>query len=143
MNNFDDILSPEEIKLMATYIQMEPPIPPEMSISLMRERLKTYVDQRTTRPSRCTAATGKISSWSSSVMPARWPSSTATSTKIVAHVPTGYAVHVLKAAEHHNMLKSENPGRFWYTMGRDGKTDQDRPVADAGQDAGRRGPGCL
>ncbi|MCB1774606.1 MAG: cytochrome c, partial [Gammaproteobacteria bacterium] len=32
MNNFDDILSDEEIKLMATYIQMEPPVPPEMSI---------------------------------------------------------------------------------------------------------------
>jgi nitrite reductase (NO-forming)/hydroxylamine reductase len=30
-------------------------------------------------------------------------------------------VHVLKAAEHHNKLHAKDPGRFWYTMGRDGK----------------------
>jgi len=44
--------------------------------------------------------------------------------EIVAHIPTGYAVHVIKALEHSSAAHPENPddvGRFWYTMGRDGK----------------------
>ena len=41
--------------------------------------------------------------------------------EVLAHIPTGYAVHVLKASEHHSITEPENPGRFWYTMGRDGK----------------------
>ncbi|HHE65105.1 MAG TPA: cytochrome c, partial [Bacteroidetes bacterium] len=32
MNNFNDIFSKDEIKMMATYIQLEPPVPPEMSL---------------------------------------------------------------------------------------------------------------
>ena len=43
MNNFNDIFSKDEIKLMATYIQMDPPIPPEMPLSLMQERTKVYI----------------------------------------------------------------------------------------------------
>ena len=35
-------------------------------------------------------------------------------------VITGYAVHVLKAVEHHEGMHVDNPGRFWYVMGRDG-----------------------
>ena len=31
MNNFDDIFSKEEITLISTYIQMEPPAPPELT----------------------------------------------------------------------------------------------------------------
>ena len=46
MNNFDDILSKDEISLMAKYIQLEPPIPPEMPLSLMKERHKVYVDPK-------------------------------------------------------------------------------------------------
>ena len=41
--------------------------------------------------------------------------------EIITHVDTGYAVHVLKTTEHSKVLKAENAGRFWYTMGRDGK----------------------
>lgn len=40
MNNFDDIMTKDEISKMATYIQMEAPIPPEMSLALMKERHK-------------------------------------------------------------------------------------------------------
>ena len=40
MNNFDDIFSKKEISMLATYIQLEPPIPPEMSLALMKERHK-------------------------------------------------------------------------------------------------------
>jgi len=46
MNNFNEILTPEEIKLMATYIQMDAPIPPEMSLAQMKEKTKVYVDPK-------------------------------------------------------------------------------------------------
>ena len=43
MNNFDDIFSKEEITLLSTYIQMEPPAPPEMSLAEMKERHKVFI----------------------------------------------------------------------------------------------------
>ena len=46
MNNFDDIFSKEEISMISTYIQMEPPVPPEMSLALMKERHKVFVDPK-------------------------------------------------------------------------------------------------
>jgi nitrite reductase (NO-forming)/hydroxylamine reductase len=46
MNNFDDIFSKEEISLLATYIQLEPPVPPEMSLAMMKEATKTFVDPK-------------------------------------------------------------------------------------------------
>ncbi|MCB1862561.1 MAG: cytochrome c, partial [Gammaproteobacteria bacterium] len=46
MNNFDDIMPAEDIKLMATYVQMEPPIPPEMDIALMKERRQVFVEPK-------------------------------------------------------------------------------------------------
>ncbi len=121
MNNFDDIMSAEEIKIMATYIQMEPPIPPEMSLALMKERHKVFVDPKDypDKPLHgrnwenfflvIERDVGKVAVIDGDTK------------EVVAHVPTGYAVHVLKAAEHHKSLHAENPGRFWYTQGRDGK----------------------
>ena len=121
MNNFDDIMTKDEISKMATYIQMEPPIPPEMSLALMKERWKTFVDAKDypTKPLHgrnwenfflvIERDVGKVAVIDGDTK------------EVVAHVPTGYAVHVLKAAEHHKNLKAENPGRFWYTQGRDGK----------------------
>ncbi|MCB1762668.1 MAG: c-type cytochrome [Gammaproteobacteria bacterium] len=121
MNNFDDIMPAEEIKLMATYIQMEPPVPPEMDLGLMKERRQVFVEPKDypTKPLHgrnwenfflvIERDVGKIAVVDGDTK------------EVVAHVPTGYAVHVLKTAEHHNKLHSENPGRFWYTMGRDGK----------------------
>ncbi len=121
MNNFDDILSKDEIKMMATYIQMEPPIPPEMPLELMKERRKVYVDPKDypTKPLHgrnwenfflvIERDVGKVAVIDGDTK------------EVVTHITTGYAVHVLKAAEHHKTLKSEHPGRFWYTMGRDGK----------------------
>jgi len=44
MNNFDDIFTSEEIDLLARFIQMEPPVPPEMSLALMQERHKVYIE---------------------------------------------------------------------------------------------------
>ena len=121
MNNFDDIMTPEEIKVMSTYIQMEPPVPPEMSLELMKERRKVFVDPKDypTKPMHgrnwenfflvIERDVGKVAVVDGDKH------------EIVAHIPTGYAVHVLKAGEHHKTLHADNPGRFWYTMGRDGK----------------------
>ena len=121
MNNFDDIMTKEEIKLMATYIQMEPPIPPEMSLELMKERRKVFVEEKD-YPSKpmhgrnwenfflvIERDVGKVAVIDGDTK------------EVVAHIPTGYAVHVLKAAEHHKTMHAKNVGRFWYTMGRDGK----------------------
>jgi nitrite reductase (NO-forming)/hydroxylamine reductase len=121
MNNFDDIMTKEEISLISTYIQMEPPIPPEMSLELMKERKKVYVEEKDypTKPMHgrnwknfflvIERDVGKVAVVDGDTK------------EVVAHITTGYAVHVLKAAEHHNKLHSENPGRVWFTMGRDGK----------------------
>ncbi|MET0049302.1 MAG: cytochrome D1 domain-containing protein [Sedimenticola sp.] len=121
MNNFDDIMTADEIKKMATYIQMEAPIPPEMDLALMKERWKTFVDPKDypTKPLHgrnwknfflvIERDVGKVAVVDGDKK------------EVVAHVPTGYAVHVLKAAEHHKKLHAKDAGRFWYTQGRDGK----------------------
>jgi len=121
MNNFDDIFSKDEIKMLATYIQMEPPVPPEMPLSLMKERHKVYVDPKDypTKPLHgrnwenfflvIERDVGKVAVIDGDKH------------EVVAHVDTGYAVHVLKSAEHSTVAHDKNAGRFWYTMGRDGK----------------------
>jgi len=120
MNNFDDILTKDEITLMAKYIQLDPPIPPEMDLALMKKRHKVYVDPKDypTKPLHgrnwqnfflvIERDVGKVAVIDGDKK------------EVIAHIPTGYAVHVLKTAEHHKFLHSENPGRFWYIMGRDG-----------------------
>ena len=44
MNNFDDLFTKKEIANLATFIQMTPPVPPEMSLEQMRGHTKQYVD---------------------------------------------------------------------------------------------------
>ena len=124
MNNFDDIFTDKEIYLLARYIQMEPPVPPEMSLALMKERHKVYVDPKDypKKPLHgrnwenffvvIERDAGKIAIIDGDKH------------EIVDHIDTGYAVHVIKAVEHHNTQhtpKGEPAGRFWYTQGRDGK----------------------
>ena len=121
MNNFDDIFSKEEIKMLATYIQMEPPIPPEMPLALMKERTKVHVDPKD-YPSK--PLHGR--NWENFfVVIERDVGKVAIidgdKREVVAHVDTGYAVHVIKATEHSKVSKAKDAGRFWYTMGRDGK----------------------
>eukprot|EP00488_Nonionellina_sp_1-RS-2012_P003800 TRINITY_DN8255_c0_g1_i1.p1 TRINITY_DN8255_c0_g1~~TRINITY_DN8255_c0_g1_i1.p1 ORF type:complete len:134 (-),score=18.54 TRINITY_DN8255_c0_g1_i1:631-1032(-) len=41
--------------------------------------------------------------------------------KVITHIDTGYAVHVIKGTEHHKVDHAKDVGRFWYTIGRDGK----------------------
>ncbi|MDH3632619.1 MAG: nitrite reductase [Gammaproteobacteria bacterium] len=123
MNNFDDLFSDEEIDLLARYIQMEPPKPPEMSLALMKERHKVFVkpEDYPTKPLHgrnwenffvvIERDAGKIAIVDGDKH------------EIVDHIDTGYAVHVIKATEHHHSEKPVGgvPGRFWYTQGRDGK----------------------
>ena len=121
MNNFDDIMSKKEISMLATYIQIDPPKPPEMSLALMKERHKVYVQPKDypTKPMHgrnwknfflvIERDVGKVAVIDGDKH------------EVVAHIDTGYAVHVLKTNEHHKKLKAKNAGRFWFTMGRDGK----------------------
>ena len=121
MNNFDDIMSKKEIEVMAKYIQHEPPVPPEMSIALMKKRMKVYVKPKDypTKPMH-----GR--NWQNFFLVIERDAGKVAVVdgdkhEIVAHIPTGYAVHVLKSNEHHKLLKAKTYGRFWFTMGRDGK----------------------
>ena len=121
MNNFDDIFSPEEISLLATYIQMEPPTPPEMSLALMKERHKVYVE-----PADYPTAPLHDRNWENFFIVIERDAGKVAivdgdTHEVVTHVDTGYAVHVIKGTEHHKTQKAETPGRFWYTQGRDGK----------------------
>ncbi len=120
MNNFDDIFSKEEINLLARYIQQEPPVPPEMPLALMKERHVVHVKPKDypTKPMHdrnwqnfflvIERDVGKIAIIDGDKK------------EVFARINTGYAVHVLKTTEHHEGMKVDNPGRFWYVMGRDG-----------------------
>ena len=121
MNNFDDVMSAEEIKDMATYIQLDAPKPPEMSLALMKERRKVYVEPKDypDKPMH-----GR--NWENFFVVIERDAGKVAIVdgdkhEIIAHLDTGYAVHVIKATEHHNVEHAKHPGRFWYTMGRDGK----------------------
>ncbi|MDT8344307.1 MAG: cytochrome D1 domain-containing protein [Thermohalobaculum sp.] len=121
MNNFDGILAPEVIRDLATYIQLEAPKPPEMSLTQMQATRKVYVEAKDypTAPLHgrnwenffvvIERDVGKVAVIDGDTK------------EVLVHIPTGYAVHVIKASEHHALAEPENPGRFWYTMGRDGK----------------------
>ncbi len=123
MNNFDDIFSKEEIDLLAKYIQLEPPIPPEMPLSLMKERHKVFVDAKDypTKPLHGL-------NWKNFFVVIERDAGTVAiidgdTKKVIDHIDTGYAVHVIKGAEHHSTEHDDKyeTGRFWYTQGRDGK----------------------
>ena len=120
MNNFDDIFSKKEINLLARYIQMEPPVPAEMSLELMKERHKVFVQPKD-YPSK--PVHGR--NWQNFFIAIERDKGSIAiidgdKKEVIAHIPTGYAVHVLKTVEHHETLKAKDAGRFWYVMGRDG-----------------------
>ncbi len=120
MNNFDTILSKKEINLLARYIQMEPPIPPEMSLALMKERHKVYIQPKDypTKPLH-------DRNWKNFFIAIERDAGNVVimdgdKKEVFARVKTGYAVHVLKTVEKSKVSTAKDPGRFWYTMGRDG-----------------------
>ena len=124
MNNFDDIFSKDEISLLSTFIQMEAPVPPEMSLDMMKEHTKQFVALKDypTKPMH-----GR--NWENFFVVIERDAGTAAiidgdTKEIVAHIDTGYAVHVIKGTEHHKVDHAEDVGRFWYTIGRDGKVNK-------------------
>ena len=124
MNNFDDIFSKEEIANIATYIQMEAPVPPEMSLEQMRSHTKEYVAPKDypTKPLHGL-------NWKNFFVVIERDAGKAAiidgdTKEIVTHINTGYAVHVIKGTEKHHHEKAKDVGRFWYTIGRDGKVNK-------------------
>ena len=121
MNNFDDLFSKDEIANLATYIQMTPPVPPEMSLEQMRGHTKQFVALKDypTEPQHDL-------NWNNFFIVIERDAGTVAivdgdTKKIVQHINTGYAVHVIKGTEHHNTQHAKDLGRFWFTIGRDGK----------------------
>ncbi len=111
MVNYDDILSKEEINIMARYIQNTPDIPPEFSLKDMQASWKLIVpvDQRPTKQmskvnlNNVFAVTlrdiGKLALIDGDTK------------KIWQILDTGYAVHISRLSA---------SGRYLYTVGRDG-----------------------
>jgi nitrite reductase (NO-forming)/hydroxylamine reductase len=125
MNNFDDIFTKAQIKLLATYIQMEPPVPPEMSLAMMKKHTKQFVALKDYPKKPLHNRNWK----NFFVVIERDAGKVAIvdgdKKDIVAHIDTGYAVHVIKGLEKHHTDKPKDvPGRFWYTIGRDGKVNK-------------------
>jgi nitrite reductase (NO-forming)/hydroxylamine reductase len=123
MNNFDDLFDDRQIDILAKYIQMEPPVPPEMSLALMKERHTVHI-----APKDYPAKPLHGRNWENFfVVIERDAGKVAIvdgdTHEVVDHIDTGYAVHVIKGAEHHNTQHDAKyaTGRFWYTQGRDGK----------------------
>ena len=124
MNNFDDLFSKKEIANLATFIQMTPPVPPEMSLEQMRSHTKQFVAQKDypTKPLHGL-------NWKNFFVVIERDAGKAAiidgdTKKIVTHIDTGYAVHVIKGTEKHKIGKAKDVGRFWYTIGRDGKVNK-------------------
>ncbi|HRJ22336.1 MAG TPA: nitrite reductase [Thauera sp.] len=113
MVNYDDILTPEEINLMARYIQVEPPIPPEFSLKDMKDswKLLVPVDQRPTKQM------NKINLKNVFAVTLRDAGKLALidgdTHQIWKILDTGYAVHISRLSA---------SGRYVYTVGRDGLT---------------------
>ncbi|MBF0249108.1 MAG: c-type cytochrome [Alphaproteobacteria bacterium] len=112
MNNFDDTFNKEQIAKLATYIQMTPPKPPEMSLEMMKQRWKTFVkpEDYPTKPMH-----GR--NWENFFVvilrdAGKMAIIDGDTKEVLSKVNTGYAVHV---------TKESSDGRFWYTQGRDGK----------------------
>ena len=112
MVNFDDILTKDEINLMARYIQNVPDVPPEFSMAEMKATWKVMmpVDKRPTKQM------NKINLKNIFSVTLRDTGEVALidgDTKdIVSVVKTGYAVHISRISA---------SGRYVYVIGRDGR----------------------
>ena len=114
MPNFDDILSKDEIKNIATYIQAPPDAPPEWSLKDMQASWKLHVpvDQRPTRKMNNVNLNNIFS------VTLRDAGEVALidgdTKKIWGIVKTGYAVHISRMSL---------SGRYIHVVGRDGRLD--------------------
>jgi nitrite reductase (NO-forming)/hydroxylamine reductase len=106
------ILSPAEIDLMARYLQHEPPVPPEVSLSQMRESWKVFVPA-SQRPAKHQHDRDWQDFFAVTLRDAGQVAIIDGKTKeIVSVVETGYAVHISRMSA---------SGRYVYTIGRDGR----------------------
>lgn len=111
MVNFDDLLSSEEINLMARYIQNKPDVPPEFSMTDMKKSWNVIVpvDKRPKKPEH------KVNLKNVFAVTLRDSGEVAIidgDTKDIWNiVKTGYAVHISRMS---------HSGRYIYTIGRDG-----------------------
>lgn len=114
MVNFDDILTKDEIKNIATYVQMTPDTPPEWGMKDLKASWKVAVpvDKRPTKQM------NKINLPNVFSVTLRDSGEVALidgdTKKIVSIVKTGYAVHISRLSA---------SGRYIYVIGRDGKLD--------------------
>jgi nitrite reductase (NO-forming)/hydroxylamine reductase len=112
MVNFDDILSKEEISLMARYIQETPDVPPEYSLKETRDSWKVMVPVED-RPKKQMNNINLKNLFSVTLRDTGEVALIDGDTKeIRSIVKTGYAVHISR------MSKS---GRYVYVIGRDGR----------------------
>lgn len=114
MPNFDDILSKDEIKNMATYIQQQPDVPPEWGMKEMKANWKVHVPVA----ERPTKQMNKINLQNVFSTTLRDSGEVALidgdTKKIWGIVKTGYAVHISRTSA---------SGRYVYVVGRDGRLD--------------------
>ena len=113
MVNFDDILTKDEIAIMAKYVQQTPEVPPEFSIADMKASWKLIVpvDQRPTKQM------NKLNLKNMFSVTLRDSGEVALidgdTKKIESIVKTGYAVHISRVSF---------SGRYVFVIGRDGLT---------------------
>lgn len=111
MVNFDDILSKDEIKQLATYIMMPPDTPPEWGMKDMVGSWKEIVPVA----KRPTKQENKINLQNVFSVTLRDAGEVALidgdTKKIISRVKTGYAVHISRLSA---------SGRYVYVIGRDG-----------------------
>jgi len=114
MVNFDDILTKDEISMMATYIQQTPDTPPEWGMKEMMNSWKLVIKPED-RPKK---QMNKINLKNVFSVTLRDTGEVALidgdTKKIWGIVKTGYAVHI---------SRSSASGRYFYVIGRDGKLD--------------------
>lgn len=111
MVNFDDILSKEEINIMARYIQNTPDVPPEFSLKDMMDSWKLIVpvDQR---PKKQMSKVNLSNLFAVTLRDAGELALIDGDTKQIWKIlKTGYAVHISRLSA---------SGRYVYTVGRDG-----------------------
>ncbi len=114
MVNYDDILTKEEIKNMATYIQMTPDVPPEWGMKDMRTSWKVTVPPEQ-RPKKQLNKVNLKNVFSVTLRDTGEVALIDGDKKTIwGIVKTGYAVHISRLSA---------SGRYVYVIGRDGKLD--------------------
>jgi len=111
MVNYDDILTKEEINLMARYIQNTPDVPPEFSLKDMKDSWKLIVPVKD-RPTKQMNKINLANVFATTLRDTGELALIDGDTKEIWHIlKTGYAVHISRMSA---------SGRYVYTVGRDG-----------------------